>query len=95
MEENAVDHILILIGDRGNLFRHSEDDVEVLDGQQFGLAVFEPLSAGEGLALGTVTIPTRNGDLSISCLGLNRYAVAEADISIKTRQSASTSPSHM
>jgi hypothetical protein len=28
-------------------------------------------------------------------IGLNRYAVAEADISIKTRRSASTSPSHM
>ena len=45
-EENAVDHVLVLIGDRGNLFRHGEDDVEVLAVEKFGLAVFDPFARG-------------------------------------------------
>ena len=57
-EENTVNLFFVLISDGGNLFRQREDDVEILDGQQFGLAVCEPLSAGQGLALGTVSIGT-------------------------------------
>jgi hypothetical protein len=44
-EENAVDHFFVLIGDGGDLFRHGEDDVEILDGQQFGWAIFTSSSA--------------------------------------------------
>jgi hypothetical protein len=55
-EKNAVQHLFVLVGDGGDLFRHGEDNVEVFDGQQFGLAVFEPLGAGERLALGTVPV---------------------------------------
>lgn len=36
--------------------RHGEDDVEILDRQQFGLAIFEPLRTRERLALRTVPI---------------------------------------
>jgi len=56
VEENPVDHFFVLIGEGGNLFRHGEDDVEILDGEEFGLTVLEPLGAGEGLALGAMAI---------------------------------------
>jgi hypothetical protein len=42
--------------------------MKILDGQQLGLAVFEPLRAGEGLAFWTVPISAGNGELSITCL---------------------------
>src|SRR5215467_10675781 len=57
-EEEAVDRLFVLIGEGGNLFRHREDDVEILGFQKFGLPVFQPLGAGEGLALGTVSVGT-------------------------------------
>jgi hypothetical protein len=41
------------------------------------------------------TVVTRNRAFNIAYIGLNRYAVAEADIPIKTCQSASTLPRHM
>ena len=48
---NRIQYLsLVLIGDCGNLFRDGEDHVEVLRVQQLGLAIFEPLSAGKGLA---------------------------------------------
>ena len=59
LEENAVDHLLVLVGDRGNLVRHREDDVEVLAVEKFGLAVFDPLGAGQRLALGAMAIRAR------------------------------------
>ena len=31
-EENAVNHLFVLIGDGGNLFRYGEDDVEIRSG---------------------------------------------------------------
>ena len=55
-EENAVNHLFVLIGEGGNLFRYGEDDVEILSGKEFSMPVLEPLGAGEGLAPGAVTI---------------------------------------
>ena len=74
-EENAVDSLLVLESDRGNLFRHGEDDMKVRDLKKFGLAILKPLSAGKGLTFWAMAIPARNGVNSITCLGLNRYAV--------------------
>ena len=50
-EQEAVDHRFVLQGDGGDLFRHGEDYVEVLDRQQFGLALLDPL-----LPLGVLTL---------------------------------------
>jgi hypothetical protein len=44
-EENAVDHLLVLVGDRGNLLRNRKHNVEVLAIEKFGLAALNPLSA--------------------------------------------------
>ena len=57
-EENAVNHLLVLVGDWGNLFRHREYNVEVLAVEEFRLAVLDPLGASQGLALGAVAIST-------------------------------------
>ena len=56
MEQDVVDHRLVLEGDDGDLVRHREDDVEVGSIEQLRLAVRQPLGAGEGLALGAVPV---------------------------------------
>jgi hypothetical protein len=42
--------------------------MDVGGGQQFAAARSQPTVASEGLTLGTVSVPTRNGELSITCL---------------------------
>jgi hypothetical protein len=44
-EENAVDHLLVLPGNRGNLLGNGEHHVEVLAVEQFGLPTLDPLGA--------------------------------------------------
>ena len=56
--------------------RKGEDHVYVAGGQEFLSARLQPAVAGLGLTLGTVPISAANGDISITCLVLNRYAVA-------------------
>jgi len=48
---------LVVEGDGGNLFRHGEDHVEVLDRQQFGKALLDPALPRQALALGTMPVP--------------------------------------
>ena len=52
-----------------------------------------PLATGTNAA--PLSLPTPYALQCVRCFGLNRYAVAEADIPIKTRHSASTSPRDM
>jgi len=44
-----------VVGDIGDRIRQGEDEVEVADGQQFGLALGEPFLGG-GLALGAMLV---------------------------------------
>jgi hypothetical protein len=57
LEEDVVYHLLVLVSDRGNLIRHSENDVKVLAVKKFRLAVFYPLCACQRLTLGAMAIP--------------------------------------
>ena len=57
-EEQRVDHARIALRERVEVVRQGEDDVEVRDRQQVGLARREPPFLGERLALGTVAIAT-------------------------------------
>ena len=50
-EQQVVDDRLVLPGDVGDLGRQREDDVEIADRQQVGLALGEPGSRGGALAL--------------------------------------------
>ena len=52
-----------------------ENEVEVAGAEQFLGTRGEPLVAGISLTLRTMPIPTRNGELPITCIGLNRFAV--------------------
>jgi len=55
-EEDAIDRPGILQRHAGDLRRHREHHVKILDGQQFGFAVGQPLSANASLTLGTIAI---------------------------------------
>ena len=55
-EQQVVDERLVLEGDVGDLGRQREDDVEVADRQQVGLALGQPGARGRALALGTVPV---------------------------------------
>jgi hypothetical protein len=56
VEQDIVDQSLVVKGDGGDLLRHSEDDVKVGHGQEFGSSVFKPLGTGQRLALWAVAI---------------------------------------
>ena len=56
LEQDVVDHRLVLVADRGDRLGQREDDVEILDRQQFSLPVFQPLHACHRLTLRTVAI---------------------------------------
>ena len=55
-EQQIIDHRLVVEGDVGDLGGHGEDDVEIADRQQVGLARGEPLARRRPLALGAVPI---------------------------------------
>ena len=67
-EEQVVDHSRILESKLRERIWQGEDYVVVGNRQQLLLSRFEPLGFCQRLALGTVTVPTRNGELSITCL---------------------------
>ena len=48
--------------------RQGEYDVEVGNAEEFFLSCGEPALASLCLALRTVPVPTRNGEISITCL---------------------------
>ena len=54
-KQQTVDHSFVVVGDIGDRIRQGEDEVEVADGQQFGLALGEPFLGG-GLALGAMLV---------------------------------------
>ena len=49
-EENAVEHLFVLISDGSNLFRHGKNHVEVLAVEKLGPAFLNPLGALQRLA---------------------------------------------
>ena len=55
-EQQVVDHRLVLVGDGGDLGRQREDEVEVADRQQIGLARGEPVPRRRALALGAMAV---------------------------------------
>ena len=56
-EQKAVENLLVIEGDLGDLFRQREDDVKIFDRQQFPLPAFEPLRTRQTLALGAMPVP--------------------------------------
>src|SRR5580704_2380923 len=56
LEKDAIDYLLILVSDRGDLCRHGKDHMKIGDCQKFGLPVLDPLCPGQALALWAVSI---------------------------------------
>ena len=48
-EQNAIDHLLVLISRGRERLRHGKNHVEIFDREQFSTALFEPLRARERL----------------------------------------------
>src|SRR5450631_3635969 len=59
LEQNLVDGLRILQGQRIELFGNGEHDMEVLDGQQFSLAPLDPFGPCRILAFRTMAVPAR------------------------------------
>jgi hypothetical protein len=53
----------------------SEDHVDIAGGQKVPAARCQPAVARVGLALWAVPVSAGNGEIPITCLGLNRCAV--------------------
>jgi len=58
LEQQTVDDLLVLQGQRGEPPRKGEDDMDVGGGQKFAAARLQPLVTSVGLTLGTVSIAT-------------------------------------
>src|ERR1700675_3479738 len=66
VEQQAIDHGLVLVGELGDRRREREDHNVVLDGKQIGLTRLEPAPGGTRLALRAVSIAARIvGDLDL------------------------------
>ena len=57
-EQQVVDDSLVLIGDRSDLSRQREHDVEITDRQQIGLARREPIRRLRALTLWAMAVAT-------------------------------------
>src|SRR5678816_583435 len=83
LEQQAIDHGLVLVGDVGDRRRQREHHVVILYRQQIGLTRLKPTLRGTGLALRTVAIAARVvGDLNL------RAALAAQDMSTQRRAAA-------
>ena len=60
-EQQVVDHRLVLVGDRSDLGGQREDDVEIANRQQIGLAGRQPILRRCALTPGAMAIATGNG----------------------------------
>lgn len=56
VKQDFVDHGLVLVGDRGDFLGQREDYVEIVSGNELGLAILQPLRAHQGLTLRAVAI---------------------------------------
>ena len=61
VEQQAIDRGLVVECNVSDLGRQGEDDVEVSNRQQVGLALGEPGARGGALTLGTVPVAASNG----------------------------------
>src|SRR5262245_34037340 len=85
LEQEVIDHRLVLVGDGGDLGGQREHDVKVRDLQELGLALFHPRKGLTALALRAVAIAT-------TAVGYHRVraltVLAARDIAAKRRRAA-------
>ncbi len=89
LEQDVVDHRLVVIGDVGDLGRDGEHDVEVGHGQKLGLACREPRPGRRALALGAMPVAARVvGDVGVGTL------LAAHDVAAERRGAAALDGRH-
>ena len=89
LEQQIVDHGLVLVGDVANRRRQREDDVEVGNREQFGLARRHPLACCRALALRAVPVAAAVvGDRGVSAV------LAARDVSTQRRRAAVLDGAH-
>jgi hypothetical protein len=68
-EKQVVYHDLVLVSDRGDLGRHCEDQGEIADRQQIGLAGGKPVPRRRALAFWAMAVATRVvGDPAVTAI---------------------------
>jgi hypothetical protein len=68
-EQQVVDDRLVLVGDRSDLGRQRENDVEIADRQEIGLAGREPILRRRALTLWAMAIAARVvGDAAVAAI---------------------------
>ena len=81
LEQHPVEQPLILQGQGRDLGGQRKNDVKVGNRQEFGRSLFEPVGAGQSLALGAMTVAARIvGDLAVPAL------VTRPDVSTHDRR---------
>ena len=69
LEQQVIDHRLVLVGDVGDRGRQGEDEVEVGHGQEIGLALRQPVPCGGALTLRAVAVAAGVvGDLGVGAV---------------------------
>jgi hypothetical protein len=71
-KQEIVDDLLVLQDQRGQMTGKREDHMHVRRREQFLATCCEPAVASSGLTLWAVPVSAGNGELSITCIGLNR-----------------------
>src|ERR1700751_1869223 len=71
LEQDVVDHGLVLIGDLGDWGGQREHDVEIRHRQELGLALGEPFLRGGALAFRAMPITAANGQRPLRALWAN------------------------
>jgi hypothetical protein len=66
LEEQVVDHTLVLERERSEFARQSKDEMHVAGGQQLSFACLEPAHTRARLASWAMPVAARNGELSIT-----------------------------
>src|SRR5262252_482219 len=91
LEQEIVDHLLVLIGDIGDRCRQGVDDMEVRDRQQLCLALGQPLTRGCRLAPRAVSITaTAVRDDGVAAL----LVLAARNIATERRRAAALDRTH-
>ena len=89
LEQEIVDDGLVLVSDGPDLHRQREHDVEVRNGQQFGLALLHPCERLRALALGTMPVAAAVVDDLRA-----RAVIAPRDMPAESRRAAALDRRH-
>jgi hypothetical protein len=88
-EQNVVDDLLVLQGNRGNGLRYGEDHVKIWGVEKLGLTVFQPLGPRQRLAFWAVAIAA-----AVVADALVVTAIAAFDMTTKRRSSTQFDRAH-